>query len=151
MDFNICFSPTILLLLYKSCYLMYGANAILWFSNFLKIRNWLFRLIFTFLIQLIDISLIFVLWVEILMLTGETLYQFYLLGWAFAFSSCQFTNYQIPFLSGWFFPILSVFIWGHHISGNSHPERVSSNQIGKRVSYRSRYNSQDWLINIWEW
>ena len=46
MNFNICFSPTILLLLYKSCNLMYGANAILWFSNFLKIRNWLFRLIF---------------------------------------------------------------------------------------------------------
>ena len=70
---------------------------------------------------------------------------------AFAFSSCQFTNYQIPFLSSSFFPFPSVFIWGHHISGNSHPEIVSSNQIGKRVSYRSRYNSQDWLINIWEW
>ena len=28
---------------------------------------------------------------------------------AFAFSSCQFTNHQIPFLSGWFSPFFSVF------------------------------------------
>ena len=134
MDFKICFSPTILLLLYKSCYLMYGANAILWFSNFLKIRNWLFRLIF----NSAD-------WhkLDICSLSGnsdayrrDTLLILYTRLKAFAFSSCQFTNYQIPFLSGSFFPFLSVFIWGHHISGNSHPERVSSNQIGKRVSYR---------------
>ena len=137
MDFNICFSPTILLLLYKSCYLMYGANAILWFSNFLKIRNWLFRLIF----NSAD-------WhkLDICSLSGnsdayrrDTLLILSTRLKAFAFSSCQFTNYQIPFLSGWFFPFLSVFIWGHHISGNSHLERVS---------YKSRYNSQDWLINI---